>query len=147
MKNIFFYDDKSFYNNFTGFLKTRQKTNAEIMCLVRKVIDDVKMDRDQALVEYTKKFDNFDLNRTGVFFQPNEIEESIKKTDLLDREAIDMSIARIWKFHKKQMPKNLSWKDELGIELGWVWKPIDRVGVYVPGGKASSFFIIKNIIP
>ena len=37
-------------------------------------------------------------------------------------------------FHKKQMPKNLNWKDELGIELGWVWKPIDRVGVYVPGG-------------
>ena len=59
-----------------------------------------------------------------------------------------MSIARIWKFHKKQMPKNLSWKDELGIELGWMWKPIDRVGVYVPGGKASyPSSAIMNIIP
>ena len=68
MKNIFFYDDKSFYYNFTGFLKTRQKTNTEIMDLIRKVIDDVKMNRDQAVVEYTKKFDNFDLNGTGFFF-------------------------------------------------------------------------------
>ena len=148
MKNIFFYDDKSFYYNFTGFLKTRQKTNTEIMDLIRKVIDDVKMNRDQAVVEYTKKFDNFDLNGTGFFFQPNEIEESIKKTDFLDREAIDISIARIWKFHQNQMPKNLSWKDDLGIELGWVWKPIDRVGVYVPGGKASyPSSAIMNIIP
>ena len=46
------------------------------------------------------------------------------------------------------MPANLSWKDELGTELGWVWKPIDRVGVYVPGGKASyPSSAIMNIVP
>ena len=46
------------------------------------------------------------------------------------------------------MPKNLNWKDELGIELGWIWKPIDRVGVYVPGGKASyPSSAIMNIAP
>ena len=67
---------------------------------------------------------------------------------MLDRKAIDLSIDRIMDFHKKQMPKNLSWKDELGIELGWVWKPIDRVGVYVPGGKASyPSSAIMNIVP
>ena len=148
MKNIFFYEDKNFFQNFSDFLKRRQKTNTEIMGLVAKVIEEVKINKDAAVIEYTKKFDNIDLSREGIFFQPNEIEESINKIDLLDRKAIDLSIFRIMDFHKKQMPKNLSWKDELGVELGWVWKPIDRVGVYVPGGKASyPSSAIMNIVP
>ena len=148
MKNIFFYQDEKFAQIFSDFLKTRQQTNEELMGLVAKVIEEVKINKDAAVIEYTKKFDNIDLRRVGIFFQPNEIEESIGKIDLLDRKAIDLSVSRIMNFHKKQMPKNLSWKDELGIELGWVWKPIDRVGVYVPGGKASyPSSAIMNIVP
>ena len=148
MKNIFFYQDEKFAQIFSDFLKTRQQTNEELMGLVAKVIEEVKINKDAAVIEYTKKFDNIDLRSVGIFFQPNEIEESIGKIDLLDRKAIDLSVSRIMNFHKKQMPKNLSWKDELGIELGWVWKPIDRVGVYVPGGKASyPSSAIMNIVP
>ena len=67
---------------------------------------------------------------------------------LKDKDAIELSISRILEFHKKQMPSNVNWKDTLGIELGWVWKPIDRVGVYVPGGKASyPSSAIMNIAP
>ena len=148
MKNIFFYQDEKFSQIFSDFLKTRQQTNEELMGLVAKVIQEVKINKDAAVIEYTKKFDNIDLRSVGIFFQPNEIEESIGKIDLLDRKAIDLSVSRIMNFHKKQMPKNLNWKDELGIELGWVWKPIDRVGVYVPGGKASyPSSAIMNIVP
>ena len=148
MKNIFFYKDKNFHQIFIDFLKTRQKPNTEIISLVAKVIEDVRINKDAALIKYTKKFDNVDLRKVGVFFPSNEIEESIGKIDLLDRKAIDLSIDRIMDFHKKQMPQNLSWKDDLGIELGWVWKPIDRVGVYVPGGKASyPSSAIMNIVP
>ena len=148
MKNIFFYKDKNFSRIFTNFLKARQQTNTEIVDVVEKIIEDVKINKDVAVVEYTKKFDNIDLRRAGVFFQLNEIEESIGQIDFLDRKAIDLSIARIMDFHKKQMPENLSWKDELGVQLGWVWKPIDRVGVYVPGGKASyPSSAIMNIVP
>ena len=148
MKNIFSYQDKNFSKVFSDFLKTRQQTNAEIMGLVEKVIEDVRINKDSAVIKYTKKFDNVDLRRVGFFFQPNEIEESIGKIDVLDRKAIDLSIGRIIDFHKRQMPENLSWKDELGIELGWVWTPIDRVGVYVPGGKASyPSSAIMNIVP
>ena len=46
------------------------------------------------------------------------------------------------------MPSNLNWTDALGVELGWLWKPIDRVGVYVPGGKASyPSSAIMNVVP
>ena len=148
MKNIFFYKDKNFSQIFIDFLKTRQKPNTEVISLVAKVIEDVRINKDAAVIKYTKKFDNIDLRTVGFFFHSNEIEKSIGKIDLLDRKAIDLSIDRIMDFHKKQMPKNLSWKDELGIELGWVWKPIDRVGVYVPGGKASyPSSAIMNIVP
>ena len=148
MKNIFFYEDKNFSQIFSDFLKKRQQTNTKIVNLVEKVIEDVKINKDAAVIKYTKKFDNVDLREEGVFFQPNEIEESIGKIDSLDRKAIDLSIGRITDFHKKQMPENLSWKDELGGELGWVWTPIDRVGVYVPGGKASyPSSAIMNIVP
>ena len=133
MKNFFFYEDSNFSSAFGSFLKTRQQKNAEVVGLVGKVIEDVKVRKDTAVIEYTKKFDNVDLSKVGFFFQLNEIEASIGKIRSLDKEAIGLSIARVSEFHKKQIPANLNWKDELGIELGWVWKPIDRVGVYVPG--------------
>ena len=95
MKNIFFYQDKNFSRNFSDFLKKRQQTNTEILTLVEKVIEDVKTNKDAAVIKYTKKFDNVDLREEGFFFQPNEIDESIRKIDLLDRKAIDLSI-RSW---------------------------------------------------
>ena len=84
----------------------------------------------------------------GLFYNSSDIRENIGNCALEDREAIDLAISRIYEFHKKQMPSNLSWKDTLGVELGWVWKPIDRVGVYVPGGKASyPSSAIMNVVP
>ena len=148
MKNVFRSEDINFFRDFTNFLEARKQANTEIMGSVRKVIEDVKINKDAAVIKYTKKFDKIDLDRLGFFFEPNEIEGSIAKIETKDRAAIDLSIARILDFHKKQMPSNLSWNDELGIELGWVWKPIERVGVYVPGGKASyPSSAIMNIAP
>ena len=148
MKNIFFYEDGNFFSAFGSFLKTRQQTNSEVIGLVGKLIEDVKVRKDTAVIEYTKKFDNLDLSKVGFFFHSDEIEEGIGKIGSLDKKAIDLSVARVSKFHKKQMPANLTWKDEFGIELGWVWKPIDRVGVYVPGGKASyPSSAIMNVVP
>lgn len=148
MKNIFLSEDVNFFRDFTNFLEVRKQSNNEIMDSVRKVIEDVKINKDKALIKYTKKFDMIDLDELGLFFEPKEIQESKRKIATNDRDAIDLSIARILDFHKKQMPSNLSWEDELGTQLGWVWKPIDRVGIYVPGGKASyPSSAIMNIAP
>ena len=68
MKNIFFYEDKNFTNTFDSFLKTRQQTGAQIVGLVGKIIEDVKIRKDTAVIEYTKKFDNIDLSKLGFFF-------------------------------------------------------------------------------
>ena len=148
MTNFFFYEDTDFLFNFTKFLQSREKTNVEVVDLVSRVINDVKVNQDSAIVKYTKKFDNINLKSVGFFCKQNEIRESIDKCSSKDKKAIELSISRVLEFHKKQMPSNLNWRDALGIELGWVWKPIDRVGVYVPGGKASyPSSAIMNIAP
>ena len=148
MKNFFFYENTNFFTNFTKFLQSREQTNAEVVKSVSSIIDDVKVNKDFAVIKYTKRFDNIDLNSEGFFYKPIEIKESIDKCSSKDKDAIELSISRILEFHKKQMPSNVNWKDALGIELGWVWKPIDRVGVYVPGGKASyPSSAIMNIAP
>ena len=85
MKNIFYYKDKNFSQIFIDFLKTRQKPNTEIISLVAKVIEDVRINKDAALIKYTKKFDGIDLERSGIFFQPNEVEESKRETAKLEQ--------------------------------------------------------------
>ena len=148
MDNIFFYEHTEFLTKFSNFLKIRDRARNDIMESVREIIAEVKNRGDQALIEYTKKFDKVDLNGAGLFFTPSEIKGSISQCKNVDKEAIDLSIDRILKFHKKQIPSNVNWKDQLGIELGWVWRPIERVGVYVPGGKASyPSSAIMNIAP
>ena len=148
MNNFFFYENTNFFTNFTKFLQSREQTNAEVAKSVSSIIDDVKVNKDFAVIKYTKRFDNIDLDSKGFFYKPIEIKESIDKCSSKDKDAIELSISRILEFHKKQMPSNVNWKDALGIELGWVWKPIDRVGVYVPGGKASyPSSAIMNIAP
>ena len=148
MNNFFFYENTNFFTNFTKFLQSREQTNAEVAKSVSSIIDDVKVNKDFAVIKYTKRFDNINLDSKGFFYKPIEIKESIDKCSSKDKDAIELSISRILEFHKKQMPSNVNWKDALGIELGWVWKPIDRVGVYVPGGKASyPSSAIMNIAP
>ena len=148
MNNFFFYEDPNFFINFTKFLQSREQTNAEVAKAVRRIIDDVKVNKDSALIKYTKRFDKINLDSKTLFYKPIEIRESMDKCSSKDKDAIELSISRIVEFHKKQMPSNVNWKDSLGIELGWVWKPIDRVGVYVPGGKASyPSSAIMNIAP
>ncbi len=148
MNNFFFYENTTFFTNFTKFLQSREQTNAEVAKTVSSIIDDVKVNKDFAVIKYTKRFDNINLDSEGFFYKPTEIKESIDKCSSKDKDAIELSISRILEFHKKQMPSNVNWKDALGVELGWVWKPIDRVGVYVPGGKASyPSSAIMNIAP
>ena len=94
MRSIFFSEDVNFFRDFTNFLEARKQSNSEVMDSVRKVIEDVKLNRDAAVIKYTKKFDNIDLDRLGLFFEQNEIEESRGKIEAKDMAAIDLSIAR-----------------------------------------------------
>ena len=79
MKNIFFSEDVNFFLNFGRFLETREQTNTVITDSVRKVIEDVKINKDAAVIKYTKKFDNIDLDRLGYFSNSMKLKKVEKK--------------------------------------------------------------------
>ena len=65
-----------------------------------------------------------------------------------ERKALDIAATRIRVYHEKQKPEDVSWVDEIGVELGWRWTPLDSVGIYVPGGLASyPSSVLMNSIP
>ncbi len=148
MKKIFFSEDRNFSYQLESFLKERASSKNDLEAVVGNIIEKVKTVGDKALIKYTQKFDEVDLQKVGFFYNKAEIEDSVRKCSPEDKLAIDLAISRIKDYHKKQLPENISWKDKKGVELGWFWRPIDRVGVYVPGGKASyPSSAIMNIVP
>ena len=81
-------------------------------------------------------------------FTKNEIEEISSTISLDERKALDLAATRIRVYHEKQKPEDVSWVDEIGVELGWRWTPLESVGIYVPGGLASyPSSVLMNSIP
>ncbi len=115
---------------------------------VNGIISDVKTRGDQALFEYTLKFDRFSLNAGNIKVTRQEIDEAYAKMDPELVEVIRRSAENIRAFHKKQLRN--SWFDarEDGTILGMKITPITKAGVYVPGGKAAyPSSVLMNVIP
>ncbi len=148
MSRFFFSDDKKFSKTFSDFLIKRRNKNSSVSKRVSNIISKIRSEGDLALSHYTKKFDRFNIQENGLFFSDKEIENSGSLVSKEDKDALKIAIKRITDYHKKQMPKNKFWTDKTGARLGWIWKPIEKAGVYVPGGKASyPSSALMNIIP
>jgi len=109
----------------------------EVISDVKRIIDDVAERGDEALIEYTGKFDDFELTPGSIRVSDEEIAESMAGCDEKSVEAIEIAIDRVEKFHKKAVPGDWAFIDEYGNLLGQRCTPLDRIGVYIPGGKAS----------
>lgn len=115
---------------------------------VKEIVEDVHINKDAALFKYTEKFDKAVINTNNIKVTKEEIDEAYNSVDANLLEIIRKAIANIKDYHEKQ--KQYSWFDskENGSMLGQKVTPIERVGVYVPGGKAvypSS--VLMNVIP
>ncbi len=114
---------------------------------VNEIINNIREKGDEALFEYTRKFDNADINSDNIVVTKAEIDKAYDNVDPKLLNAIRSSITNIRTFHEKQMQN--SWIDSSdGIILGQKVTALDKVGVYVPGGKAvypSS--VLMNVIP
>ena len=115
---------------------------------VQEILDHVKAGKDEAVFEYTKKFDHADINAENLKITEAEIEEAYKEVDPELVEIIRKALKNIRTYHEKQ--RQYSWFDSKpdGTILGQKVTPLHRVGVYVPGGKAvypSS--VLMNIVP
>jgi len=102
----------------------------------KTILDAVREKGDQAIIEFTKKFDGIDLTAETLKVSEKEIDEAVDNIDYRLLEAIKRAYRNIRKFHERQRPK--AWKIEIekGIQAGRRVIPLDRAGLYVPGGKA-----------
>jgi histidinol dehydrogenase len=119
--------------------------NTSVEQTVRAILDDVKRNGDRAVLKYTKKFDA--LKTDKILIDQKEIKQYAGLTDKKIIRALRLSARRIRAFHEQQKEK--SWFiSEDGIRIGQIIRPLERAGVYIPGGKASyPSTVLMNVIP
>jgi len=114
---------------------------------VKEIIKRVKEEGDKALIEFTEKFDGVKLTPETLEVPYEELEKAYRSIDDKVREALEVAEERIRVFHEKQL-ENSFFKEEEGIILGQKVLPLERVGVYVPGGKAAyPSTVLMNVVP
>ncbi len=148
MKYILNTSKSSFQKDFIKVLNSSRQQSEINKAIVFKIINNVKKNGDKALIHYSKKFDNIFLNKKNIQISNKEINSIIKKLDSKIKKAIDLSFVRIKDFHKKQINNTFRFKDNFGNELGYKYTPISKIGIYIPGGKASyPSTVIMNSVP
>jgi histidinol dehydrogenase len=115
---------------------------------VRAIIARVAREGDAAVVDYTNGFDRVQLGLKQLRIAPEEIDAAVAGIAAELAENLAMAARRIEIFHRAQMPADIAFTDDIGATLGSRWTPIDSVGLYVPGGKASyPSSVLMNAIP
>ena len=132
----------------TDLLKRSPDQYGEYEEQVAKILRDVRETGDEALSAYTKKFDGADVTKETILVTPQEIEEAYRQVPEELLGVIRAALRNIEEYHAKQ--KQYSWFDSKpdGSILGQKVTPLERVGVYVPGGKAAyPSSVLMNILP
>ena len=130
------------------FLDKRKSIQKNQTSAVSKIIKNVKKNGDMAVINYEKKFSKIKKKINKIFFSDKEINIFLKRTDKELKKAIDLAYNRIKKFHSKQKFLSFKFKDKYKNELSYKYSPIEKVGVYVPGGTASyPSTVLMNCIP
>jgi histidinol dehydrogenase len=112
---------------------------------VRDILDDVMKQGDKAVLKYTRVFDFAGTKKLAI--SPQEITELADRADKKITKALGIAAKRIKTFHEKQREKSWAYSRD-GATLGQIIMPIERVGVYIPGGKASyPSTVLMNVIP
>lgn len=132
----------------SNLLKRSPDNYGSYEATVKEIVEDIHINGDNALLKYTEKFDKAKLDKTSIRVTTEEIEEAYKEVDSELLDIIRKAIVNIRDYHEKQ--KQYSWFDskENGSMLGQKITPIEKVGVYVPGGKAAyPSSVLMNVIP
>lgn len=113
---------------------------------VKAILDDVKKNGDKALIKYNKEFDNADTKKLEV--SKREIDAAYNRIDGRLKKTLNLSYKNIEKFHKRQIRNGFIINEGNGIVIGEIINPIEKVGVYIPGGTAIyPSTVLMNVIP
>ena len=133
---IIFTSEKIFEETLQRITQRGRVFEEAIWTAVKTIVNDVALRGNAALFEYTQKFDQCDLRTDGIEVSGRELDQAISKVTQKDMDILALAASRIEAFHRKQ--EVISWisSDENGIELGQRVLPLERIGIYAPGGLA-----------
>jgi len=136
------------FDRLDPFLPKPTVTDATTRARVTEILEDVATRRDAAVRHWTLKFDGQDLPPAQWELPRAEWEAALERIDLELREALEMAVHRVREYHKRQRDLGFTLLEEDGSILGMRVTPLDRVGLYVPGGKAAyPSSVIMNAVP
>jgi len=131
-----------------GLLAWDAEDDASIYQRVSEIISDVRKQGDRALLSYTQKFDQWDVTAGSLLLDKKQLKAAWDELPASQLEALNTAAARVRNYAEQQALKSWSFTDELGNQLGQKVTALDRVGVYVPGGKAAyPSSVLMNVIP
>src|SRR6185503_6319512 len=129
-------------------LERRGTREGDVERRVSEIVGAVQRHGDRALLRYTRLFDRVRLSRASMEVEPAEIKRALGKVPRKDLITLRFAAQRIAAFHRRQLQKSWHYRDPLGMMLGQRITPLERVGIYVPGGKASyPSTVLMNAIP
>lgn len=145
MMKIFVIEDKITQNlsglekkNFYKFITKSQSAGLDVAKQTEEIISQTKKDGDKALINLSNKFDKTNFKKPNDFvIGEEEIKSASENVSEEVKSALNNAFKRIKDYHGKQLPKDFSFKDKEDVELANLWRAIESVGVYAPGGSAS----------
>ena len=141
--------DPDFAQAFDALVNARRESDADVSADVARILANVKARGDEALAEYSQKFDSYDLSSDSDWLITAEAcREAYEGLDSELRDALELAAERIRAYHADQLPANRDFTDDAGVRQGAIWRAVDAAGLYVPGGRAAyPSSLLMNAIP
>jgi len=141
--------DNSFEDAFAAILARSEETGRDVEQVVVDIIAEVRSRGDAAVLDYTRRFDRLEADSVqSLEVTEVEFNEAFARVADEDIAALKLAVERVARFHQKQKQETWLSTDEPDIMLGQMVTPLQRVGIYVPGGKASyPSSVIMNAVP
>ena len=140
---------KDFNTKLSSLLSWKSVSNKDVVDTVEEIINTIRSKGDRALIDYSIKFDGVKAkSMADLMISQEELEKSFNGLSDKQKNALSVASERIKSYHLKQNQQTWSYTDKDGTKLGQKITPLDRVGLYVPGGKASyPSSVLMNAIP
>ena len=126
-----------FAARFEDLLGATRDADEDVSRVVKTIIEDVRRDKDAALIALSRRFDGVELTRETLRVSAAEIDAASNGVDKKTIAALELAASRIESYHRRQTPEDVRYTDASGATLGWRWRALESVGLYVPGGTAA----------
>ncbi|MDB6061813.1 MAG: histidinol dehydrogenase [Verrucomicrobiaceae bacterium] len=142
-------NDASFDQQFSELLSWESVSDKQVRATVTEILQNVRTRGDDALLEYSRRFDRLTIDDVAALELPQQrLRQALSNISDEARTALETAAARIRSYHEKQKQESWQYREADGTVLGQKITPLHRVGIYVPGGKASyPSSVLMNTIP